>query len=243
MLHRSKVEWPCLSIDFLVRERCSPDGVASMSSWFPNQVLGKLDETAGNTYTDKQNQLRHKNDKFPMEMYMVAGSQAVKKTDNRIYVMKWSDMRQTLNEDELASDSEEEEEKSKEPIIRFEGVPHRGGINRVRALHGSPIVATWSEEGEVGIYNISAAIQALDTPVVPGQAQKKVNYGGSKVAGFRCKAEGYALDWSPRTFGRLAAGANDASIMLYQSADETCSSFVKETAVGLQSHRSAVEDL
>jgi len=26
MLHRSKVEWPCLSIDYLIRERCSADG-------------------------------------------------------------------------------------------------------------------------------------------------------------------------------------------------------------------------
>jgi len=28
MLHRSKVEWPCLSIDYLVRERCTVDGLA-----------------------------------------------------------------------------------------------------------------------------------------------------------------------------------------------------------------------
>ena len=44
-----------------------------------------------------------------MEAYFVAGSQAEKKSDNLIYVMKWSDMQKTVNEDELASDSEEEE--------------------------------------------------------------------------------------------------------------------------------------
>ena len=27
MLHRSKVEWPCLSIDWLLRERCGASGV------------------------------------------------------------------------------------------------------------------------------------------------------------------------------------------------------------------------
>jgi hypothetical protein len=42
----------------------------------------------------------------------------------------------------------------KEPIIRFETVPHRGAVNRVRSMHGSPIVATWNEDAEVGIYNI-----------------------------------------------------------------------------------------
>ena len=35
MLHRSKVEWPCLSMDYLVRERCTMDGFAAPDSWFP----------------------------------------------------------------------------------------------------------------------------------------------------------------------------------------------------------------
>ena len=39
----------------------------------------------------------------------------------------------------------------KEPVIRFESIPHRGCVNRIRSLHGSNIVATWSDEGEVGI--------------------------------------------------------------------------------------------
>lgn len=97
-----------------------------------------------------------------MEAFVVAGSQASKKSENRIYVMKWSDMRKTVDEDELASDSEEEDNKNKEPIIRFEAIPHRGGINRIRSLHGSPIVATWNEDGEVGIYNVASAVNALD---------------------------------------------------------------------------------
>lgn len=243
MLHRSQVEWPCLSVDFILRERCSLDGIADSKAWFPNQVLGKLDPAAGNTMVDKQDILKHKNDKFPMEAYFVAGSQADKKVDNRIYVMKWSDMQKTLHEDELASDSEEEEERNRQPIIRFEGVPHRGSINRIRSMHGSPIVATWNEDGEVGIYNVAQAIEALDKPFVKGQQQKKNNYGGSKIAAFRNKAEGYALDWSPNTFGRLATGSNDASLMLYIPTDETCSSFVKETAVGLQSHKGSIEDV
>ena len=38
MLHRAKVEWPCLSIDFLIRERIStPDRntYGSYKDWFP----------------------------------------------------------------------------------------------------------------------------------------------------------------------------------------------------------------
>ena len=69
--------------------------------------------------------------------------------------MKWSDMHQTLHEDEEFSDSEEEEANRREPVIRFETVQHRGSINRIRSMHGSPIVATWNEDAAVGIYNIA----------------------------------------------------------------------------------------
>lgn len=48
--------------------------------------------------------------------------------------------------------------KCKEPVIRYESVPHRGVVNRLRCLHGSSIVATWSDDGEVGIYDVQAAV-------------------------------------------------------------------------------------
>lgn len=45
--------------------------------------------------------------------------------------------------------------KIKEPVIRYESIPHKGCVNRIRSLHGTPIVATWNDDGEVGIYNIA----------------------------------------------------------------------------------------
>lgn len=42
MLHRTNVEWPCLSLDVLVRERCTPG--REDRSWFPSQI--------GNALTD-----------------------------------------------------------------------------------------------------------------------------------------------------------------------------------------------
>jgi len=32
-------------------------------------------------------------------------------------------------------------------------------------MYSSNIVATWSDEGEVGIYNIGGAVEELDNPV------------------------------------------------------------------------------
>lgn len=89
-----------------------------------------------------------------MTVYMVAGSQAQKKADNKLYVMKWSEMYKTVHEDDDVSDSDSDNDRYREPIVRFETVAHRGAVNRIRTMHGTPIVATWNEDAEVGIYNV-----------------------------------------------------------------------------------------
>ena len=132
-------------------------------------------------------------------------------------------MHKTDKEDEIASDASSDEEVP-QPIIRYETVPHRGCVNRIRALHGSPIVATWNEDGEVGIYNVAQAMEELEKPT-----SAKKQFGGCKVKSFKHKNEGFALDWSPLSFGRLASGSCDAQLHLYQAADESCSTFIKET--------------
>jgi len=238
MLHRCKVEWPCLSVDFLLRERSSEFGPLNPKSWFPSQMNGQLAE--GDTILDRHNIKKHRNDKFPMTVYMVAGSQAEKKSENKIYVMKWSEMYKTVNEDDEDSESDEE---PREPIIRYESIPHRGAVNRVRSMHGTSIVATWNEDEEVGIYNVAPALEELDQPYVAGKKPQKKTFGNTKVASFKHKSEGYALEWSPHTYGRLASGTCDAQLWLYQAADEGCSSFVKETQVGLQGHKHSIEDI
>jgi ribosome assembly protein RRB1 len=120
--------------------------------------------------------------------------------------MKWGEMHKTVNEDDdNSSEDSGEETQRKEPVIRFESVPHRGAINRIKSMYGSPIVATWNEDAEVGIYNISQCMEVLEKPV----SSKKV-FGGCKIAGFKHKAEGFALDWSPLTYGRLASGTCDS---------------------------------
>ncbi len=159
---------------------------------------------------DKRGDLKHKHDKFPYTVYFCAGSQALKKSDNKIYAMKWSDMCKTLKDDDVEGEgSESDGEYDKDPEMRFECVPHKGCVNRIRSMHGTGIVATWNDESEVAVYNISSAIEALD--VAPEQAKKKKkagsSFGGSKVAAFKHNDEGYALDWSPLTYGRLASGS------------------------------------
>jgi ribosome assembly protein RRB1 len=146
MLHRAKVEWPCLSIDVLLKERAN----GSDQSWFPGNVHN-IDPKFSTK--DKYGQTIHKHDKFPYTVYFCGGSQALKKNENKIYVMKWSEMHSTLKDDEVDED-ESDNENEKMPEMKFETVPHKGCVNRIRSMHGSNIVATWNDDNEVGIYNI-----------------------------------------------------------------------------------------
>ena len=170
MLHRANVEWPCLSIDTLITERTTFQNNASAKEWFQSQMNGLLNP-ADTVFDKRLNMNLHKKDKFPLSVYFCGGSQCANANDNKIYVMKWFDMDKTLEDDKLPSDNSDldEEElmdklnsKMKEPIIRYESIPHRGCVNRIRSLHGSSIVATWSDQNEVGIYNVTSAVQALD---------------------------------------------------------------------------------
>lgn len=233
MLHRAKVEWPCLSVDVLLRDRIN----TNYNSWFPQHVHSFDPKQS---YKDKHGLPTHKTDKFPYTVYFCAGSQSLKKNENKIYVLKWSDMCKTLKDDDVDISDEENDEDGKDPVMRYESIPHKGCVNRIRSLHGSGVVATWSDENEVGIYDVTQAVEAVD---IPTGGQGKKSYSGTKLASFKHSDEGYALDWSPLTLGRLASGGCNAQIWLYQAADENCSSFVKESSAGLQGHKKSVEDL
>jgi hypothetical protein len=99
-----------------------------------------------------------------MTTYFVGGSQSEDSAHNKLYVMKWSEMEKTMNDDKPPEDNSSDDEEDiieklnnhiKEPTIKFESIPHKGCVNRLRTLHGTGVVATWNEEGEVGIYNVS----------------------------------------------------------------------------------------
>jgi len=232
MLHRAQVEWPCLSLDFLLRERCLD---STYSAWFPHHVH-TMDP--GATIVDKHDVKRHKDDKFPYTAYLVAGSQTAKRSDNRIYVMKWTKMCKTLKDDDSDGESSDEEENDDDPVMLFEQVPHPGCVNRIRSMHGAPIVATWSDEGEVGIYDIQGVFQAVDSKTQQEKPNKLKKHGGCKIAGVKHKTEGFALDWSPFTLGRLASGACNSQVYVYGRSGD---SFVQE--MQMNGHTKSVEDI
>ena len=239
MIHRATVEWPSLTIDIMMNDRFDKN---NYSNWFPNYVH-KLDPTKlkkkGNEEEemeeDKAEDFQRIN--YPFDAYVVAGSQAVKRSDNKIYVMKWCNLYKTL-EDEDESDDENEEEVK----LYYEGVPHKGGVNRIRSMHGSNIVATWSDEGDVSIFNLSEALKTLEKKhKAKSNTMAKKKYA-SLISKFKHKVEGYALDWSPLRLGLLASGGCDKNIYLYEPTGADFCEF-KMHKNPLTGHKGSVEDL
>jgi ribosome assembly protein RRB1 len=194
MLHRLDVQWPCLSFDVI-----TPPGVKSSN---------KL--------------------KFPLTSYIVAGTQADKKEKNKIVVMKWSNLQRT-NKDGFEDEDDEQEAGKKynvddnddasstssndeDPELEFRMIKHNAGVNRIRAMpQMQSIVASWSDEKIVGVYNIQAEMDAIEN------GGKAVVGSSPLVHEFRGHAdEGYALGWNSHQVGQLATGSCAGDLFLWQ---------------------------
>lgn len=95
------------------------------------------------------------------------------------------------------------------------------------------VVAAWAETGQVRLFNIKKHLKALDTP-------------GAFVAStppiYECtahKTEGFALDWSPCTEGKLLSG--DCENMIYET--KTMGSHWVTDKTPYTGHTGSVEDI
>lgn len=230
MIHRATVEWPSLSIDILCADRFD---TKSYSNWFPEHVH-KLDPAKVGDMNDEE--VHHQPTDYPFNAYVVAGSQAVKKSENKLYVMKWTNLYKTLQDEDEHDDNEEDAK------LYYEAVPHKGGVNRVRAMHGSNIVATWSDEGEFSVYNLSEAIKRVEKKHRNKSNTLSKKKYPSLLSKFKHKTEGYAIDWSPLRLGMLASGGCDKDIYLYEPTGSDFTEFTMHNKP-LKGHKDSVEDL
>ncbi|KAJ3213243.1 Glutamate-rich WD repeat-containing protein 1 [Dinochytrium kinnereticum] len=174
---------------------------------------------------------------FPMTTYVVAGSQAEKAKDNKIYIMKMSDLHRTKHDDDDDAD-DDDEDLDDDPILESRTIPHMGGVNRIRTMPHpeAHVVSTWSENGKVYIWDISQHVAALDTPGLIPPREPKPIYSVERHG----KNEGYAMDWSELGSGRrLLSG--DIAGKIYLTL-QTPSSFETQ-AQPFVGHQSSVEDL
>jgi ribosome assembly protein RRB1 len=242
MIHRANVEWPSLTIDILTSNRFDK---SSYDTWFPDHVH-TLNPEESRTETIKYPDdyvaeiTKHTSDTYPYEAYVVAGSQALKKKDNKVYVMKWCNLTKTLHDDD--DDAVEDDEAEDDAKLYYEPIPHMGGVNRIRAMHGSNIVATWSDTGDVSILDLTEAIKRVDK-----KAKSKTNVTtqrkfSSLISKFNHKVEGFALDWSPKKLGLLASGSCDKLIYIYEPTGADLTEFIMHDKP-LRGHMNSVEDI
>lgn len=108
--------------------------------------------------------------RFPHSMQAAIGTQADTAENNRLTIMKLSDLCKMPQEgeedilgdeydkeDDDSSSDEEQDNVDLDPIMEHYHVPHYGGVNRLRAMPQQPdIIATWSDVGTVNLFNVES---------------------------------------------------------------------------------------
>ncbi|CAM9169523.1 unnamed protein product [Choristocarpus tenellus] len=176
--------------------------------------------------------------RFPHTVFAVAGTQADSLDNNRLTVMKLTDLHRTekdrkADSDDEASD-EELDETDDDPVLDHVNIPHRGGVNRVRSMPQQPhMVSTWSETSDIHIWDIKQQLVSFEKGAPKNsKVDPTFTFGGHPE-------EGFAMDWSPVEAGKLVTG--DCSNYIYLTGP-TESGWAPDM-VPFVGHTSSVEDL
>ncbi|KAM5132554.1 glutamate-rich WD repeat-containing protein 1 [Mantella aurantiaca] len=186
---------------------------------------------------------------YPLTLFLCAGTQADSAQSNRLLVMKMHNLHRTSKEkkndsDSDSSDSEEEDEdEEKKPQLELAMIPHYGGINRVRVstLLDTPIAAVWSEKGLVEIYDLQKQLAAVSDSQTLATFLKEEQAKIKPVFSFSGHmTEGFAMDWSPKSAGRLVTGDCTKNIHLWTPREGGTWHIDQRPFAG---HTKSVEDL
>ena len=242
MLHRSKVEWPCLSVDFLLKENSS---LSSLKDFFISNDKRKMTE-----------------DKYPYTTYIISGSQTNEK-DGYFYFMKWYNMRKTKYDDDpdKADEDENEDEEDEDkinPFMKYEKIKVNGNINRVKSMKNSSICALWNDSPSVDIIDceelfnnieyqeeIKAEDDNEDIDKINNKNKKKkkdIKYKKIFKKSLPQKLEGFAIDWNNVNPFVLAVGGYDKKVSIYKPKDENISDIILSGDY-LSGHTDSVEDI
>ena len=235
MLHRSKVEWPCMTIDFVIPENFDRKNISQF--YQPN---------AKRSLTP---------DQYPYTTYMVAGSQT-NEPNGYLYYMKWYNMYKTKYDDDPDKGADSDDEEAQNPYMKYQKVKVKGNINRIKAMKNSYLSAFWTDSPSIEIVNIKDLIADLEeqTAISTENAEIGINTKKRKITpknitvkSFNKTQEGFALDWNNITPGVLAVGGQDKKLEIYIPTDENCSDFIlcskPETTNPLLGHINSIEDI
>ncbi|XP_023247243.1 glutamate-rich WD repeat-containing protein 1 isoform X2 [Copidosoma floridanum] len=201
-------------------------------------------------------------EKYPLSMYLLAGTQAARTNVNNLLVIKMynlhgkklknpdSDSDESIKYDSEESSEQNEDEEAKFPKMRVASIKHQGCVNRVRCspVGNTILAASWSELGRVSLWNLSEQLKAVDNKGALSSYEKKSEKNDTCVKPlFTFKGhtiEGYSLDWSSAEPGTLATGDCNGNIHIWRCSDNggNCSWHVDQRAYNSHAPYS-VEDL
>lgn len=181
---------------------------------------------------------------YPQSILLATATQASKKKENELMVLKLSQLNKTLVKDDAEDeDDDEDDDNDADPIVENESIPLRDTTNRMKisplSLSDQEVLtATSSENGEVYIYDLASQTKAFETPgyQIPKAAKRPIhtirNHGN---------VEGYGLDWSPLIkTGALLTG--DCSGHIYHTQRHT-SKWVTDKQPFTVSNNESIEDI
>ena len=235
MLHRSKVEWPCLSVDFLLKE---------------NSQLSAIKE-----FYLSNDKRKMTSDKYPYDTYIIAGSQTNEK-NGYFYFMRWYNMRKTKYDDdpEKGEDDEDDDDDDKiNPFMKYEKIKVNGNINRVKSMKNSSICALWNDSPSVDIIDCEELFKNIEYKEEIRVEENANNNKNKKVKkdlkykkifkkSLPQKAEGFAVDWNNINPFVLAIGGYDKKVSIFKPKDENVSDIILYGDY-LTGHSDSVEDI
>eukprot|EP00007_Cunea_sp_BSH-02190019_P007692 CAMPEP_0174239362 /NCGR_PEP_ID=MMETSP0417-20130205/14285_1 /TAXON_ID=242541 /ORGANISM="Mayorella sp, Strain BSH-02190019" /LENGTH=470 /DNA_ID=CAMNT_0015318299 /DNA_START=1 /DNA_END=1409 /DNA_ORIENTATION=+ len=181
--------------------------------------------------------------KFPHACELVLGTQAQKADQNKLMVLKATELHRTKNDDNDDASDDELDDLDDDPVLVFQFVPHPGGVNRVRAMpQAAGIVSSWADTSDVHIWDLRPLIESLNGKVGHRKdASKPVHtFTGHP-------SEGFAMDWSPvsnpGTAGRLLTGDCDRFIYSWIPVASAGGAGWEVDKIPLQGHTDSVEDI
>lgn len=208
---------------------------------------------------------------FPLEASLIAGTQADRPEKNKMFLMRWSNLRKNQSrdyEDEDAESSEDEDADGEDGVEQESGesgkknnwmprchvrtISHAegAGINRIRSLQNADasklVVATWSERGKVFLWDLSQVQSEMNTAMQAGEPPKKTSDEVIRMKPLFSvdghREEGYALDWSKREWGNLLSG-DCAGAIYWSQLNSLDGSGTAVNGQAFTGHAGSVEDL
>jgi ribosome assembly protein RRB1 len=104
----------------LVVDKSTYDLLHAMNVEWPCLSFDILKDKLGNDRTS-----------YPMTSYIAAGSQA-ETGQNKVYVMKMSNLHKTKNDDD--SDVSDDEDNDQDAVLEYKMIPHESCVNRLRVI-------------------------------------------------------------------------------------------------------------